>query len=79
MKNKTGNQQSTTAPRARELEEYAQATAYREVPSQQEMLNGGEEPKESPARKKKSPDPTVTQEIDEVLYEAAQQGNIGGG
>jgi hypothetical protein len=63
--------------RARELQEFAEHTAYEEVPTQEEMLSGGLPIRDS--RPRKGADPELTEEIDEVLYEAAQQGNIGGG
>ena len=53
--------------------------AYKEVPTQEEMLNGGKPlPAEFEKRGRHS-DPVLTHEINDVLYEAAQNGNIGGG
>ena len=62
--------------RKRELLEYAEI-AYKEVPTQEEMLTGG-----FPLREKKQTakaDRHLTKDIDDALNEAAQQGNIGGG
>ncbi len=63
--------------RQKELEKTAQDLAYSEVPTQEEMLHGGE----PVCDKKPHPgaNPEVTGELDEFLYEAAQEGNIGGG
>ncbi len=69
-------QDKDTRQRSQELEKNAQI-AYREVPTQEEMLNGGQSPQEF--QPKKAADPKLTQEIDNALDEAAQQGNIGGG
>lgn len=62
--------------RTQELQEYAQI-AYEEVPTQEEMLSGGQPIEDN--RPHKNADPKLTREIDDTLYEAAQQGNIGGG
>jgi hypothetical protein len=63
-----------------ELQEYAKI-AYVAVPSQLEMLNGGKplpefEPRQNGNTKAT---PEMDDALDEVLYEAAQHGNIGGG
>ncbi len=76
--------------RKEELQKNAEI-AYTQVPTQEEMLNGGK-PVEKPADKEenlkkteksqetghKHHDQALAQDIDEALYEAAQQGNIGG-
>jgi hypothetical protein len=69
-------QSSSECLRCDELEHYAQQTAYQSVPSQEEMLNSGQPiPNFEP---RTQPNPVITEEMDILLYEAAQQGNIGG-
>lgn len=67
-----------TTPHTRgEILEKNAEIAYTAVPTQEEMLAGGQPiPKFKPKRKA---DPELTREINDTLYEAAQQGNIGGG
>lgn len=61
--------------RVDEMERFARI-AYAEVPTQEEMLNGGLPLAQAkPGRKA---DLEITQEFEEMLSEAAQQGNIGG-
>jgi hypothetical protein len=62
--------------RSRDLDNYAQI-AYQNMPTQEEMLTGGQPV--PPSKPQKNADPKLTEEIDDSLYEAAQQGNIGGG
>lgn len=70
------NQENQAAKRSEELQQNAQI-AYESVPTQEEMLSGFSPP---PKDNKPRPgaDTSVTDEMDEALYEAAQQGNIGG-
>ncbi len=64
--------------RSQELEQNAQKYAYSNVPTQEEMLNGGK-PVKKKVEKLRSPDPELTKKIDDESYTAAQEGNIGGG
>lgn len=79
MTNKTTKSRSRQDVRQRsiELQEFAQI-AYEQVPTQQEML-GCELAEACESVPSPKADPKMTKVIDEYLYEAAQEGNIGGG
>ncbi len=65
-----------SGPNKQALENNAEQ-AYKQVPTQQEMLNGNQ--KTPDTKQKASANPAVTKSLDKELDEAAQQGNIGGG
>lgn len=73
--NQTNIEEQTKA-RNEALQENAKI-AYEEVPTQEEMLNGGKPvPAKPPAQKA---DEQLTRDLNDSLYDAAQRGNIGGG